>query len=302
MDRRSFVKESFAATIAFSALRKTAFFDGWTSDVVPYDLVAVKGGEPGAMFDSGIAVLGGMKAFVRKGDKVVIKPNIGWDVTPERGADTNPKLIAKIVGHCLDAGAKEVSVVDHPCDEWHRCYTNSGIESAAKDVGAKVIPGASESYYQTVNIPEGKTLKSVKEHEVILDSDVFINVPILKCHSGTRLTAAMKNLMGNVWDRESWHRTGVEQCIADFATYRKPDLNILDAYYVMKQNGPRGVSADDVVLMKAQIISADIVATDVAGAKLFGIDPGTVEHIKIASEMKIGKSNLEQLSIKRISL
>jgi len=302
MDRRSFVKESFAATIAFSALRKTAFFDGWTSDVVPYDLVAVKGGEPGAMFDSGIAVLGGMKAFVRKGDKVVIKPNIGWDVTPERGADTNPKLIAKIVGHCLDAGAKEVSVVDHPCDEWHRCYTNSGIESAAKDAGAKVIPGASESYYQTVNIPEGKILKSAKEHEVILDSDVFINVPILKCHSGTRLTAAMKNLMGNVWDRESWHRTGVEQCIADFATYRKPDLNILDAYYVMKQNGPRGVSADDVVLMKAQIISADIVATDVAGAKLFGIDPGTVEHIKIASDMKIGKSNLEQLSIKRISL
>lgn len=269
---------------------------------LPYDLVAIKGGEPDSMFDSGIAALGGMKAFVKKGDKVVVKPNIGWDVSPERAGNTNPKLVARIIQHCFDAGAKDVSVVDHPCDQWQRCYSNSGIQKAASDVGAKVIPGASASYYHNVSVPKGISLKSTQEHEVILDADVFINVPVLKNHSGPRLTMGMKNLMGNVWDRQYWHRTDLDQCIADFSTYRKPTLNVLDAYYVMKRNGPRGISTGDLVMMKSQLISTDIVALDVAGAKLFGIDPNEVRYIKVAEEMKVGRADLENLNIKRISM
>jgi uncharacterized protein (DUF362 family) len=243
-----------------------------------------------------------MKAFVKKGDKVVVKPNIGWDVSPERAGNTNPKLVARIIQHCFEAGAKQVSVVDHPCDQWQRCYTNSGIQKAASDAGAKVIPGASASYYHDVSVPNGRALKSTQEHEVILDADVFINVPVLKNHSGPRLTMGMKNLMGNVWDRNYWHRTDLDQCIADFSTYRKPTLNVLDAYYVMKQNGPRGISVSDLVTMKSQVISADIVALDVAGAKLFGMDPFAVRYVKIASDMKIGRPDLENLNIKRISM
>ncbi len=242
------------------------------------------------------------KLSSEKGNRVVVKPNIGWDVSPERGGNTNPKLVTRIIEHCLDAGAKEVSVVDHPCDEWQRCYSDSGIEKAVKDAGGKMVPGASDEYYHPVTVKNGKTLTSAKEHEVILNADVFINVPILKAHSGTRLTAGMKNLMGNVWDRENWHRLDVHQCIADFSTYRKPTLNVLDAYYVMKQNGPRGISTDDVVVMKTQLISTDIVALDTAGAKVFGVKPEDVRYIGIASDMKIGRSDLENLNIKRISI
>ncbi len=303
MDRRTFMKNGLGASIAFGAMMKTGGLLGAMHAVpLPYDLVAVKGGEPEVMFDQGIKALGGMKSFVKRGDKVVVKPNIGWDVSPERGGNTNPKLVSRIVQHCLDAGAKEVSVVDHPCDEWQRCYTHSGIEKAVKEAGGKMVPGASPSYYNNVSVKNGKDLKSAQEHEVILDSDVFINVPILKCHSGSRLTAGLKNLMGNVWDREYWHRTDLHQCIADFATYRKPTLNILDAYYVMKQNGPRGISTNDVVTMKAQLLSTDIVALDVAGAKLFGIQPNDVRHIRIAAEMKIGREDLEDLNIRRITV
>jgi len=307
MDRRSFVKKSFGASIAFGALVKTGrIFSpesfGNNFSAFPYDLVAIKGGEPDSMFDQGIDAFGGMKAFVKKGNRVVIKPNIGWDVSPERGGNTNPKLVSRIVKHCLYAGAKEVSVVDHTCDEWQRCYSNSGIEKAVKDAGGKMVPGASEKYYQPVSVKGGKTLTSSQEHESILEADVFINVPILKSHSGTRLTAGMKNLMGNVWDRETWHRLDVHQCIADFSTYRKPTLNVLDAYYVMKENGPRGVSTNDVETMKAQLISTDIVALDAAGAKLFGLKPEDVRYIEIASDMKIGRKDLENLNIKRISI
>ncbi|MCL4539165.1 MAG: DUF362 domain-containing protein [Bacteroidetes bacterium] len=303
MDRRTFVKRSLGASIAFGTFMKAgSLFGALGGAELPYDLVAVKGGEADSMFDQGIGALGGMKSFVRKGDKVVVKPNIGWDVSPERGGNTNPKLVARIIRHCLEAGAKEVNIVDHPCDEWQRCYTHSGIEKAVKDAGGKMVPGGSPSYYNKVSVNNGKALKSTEEHEVILESDVFINVPVLKCHSGSKLTAGLKNMMGNVWDREYWHRTDLHQCIADFATYRKPTLNVLDAYYVMKQNGPRGVSVNDVVTMKAQLISTDIVALDAAGAKLYGIQPDDVRHIRIAAEMKIGREDLENLRIKRITV
>jgi uncharacterized protein (DUF362 family) len=112
----------------------------------------------------------------------------------------------------------------------------------------------------------------------------------------------MKNLMGIVWDRGYWHRNNLHQCIADFASYRRPDLNIVDAYFVMKRNGPRGVSTEDVLSIKSQIISTDIVAADAAAAKLFGSNPDEINYIKIAHEMKIGNMNLEQLNINRIKL
>ncbi len=303
MDRRTFFKKSMVTSLTVGSYLTFGKYDElFAYTPTPFDLVAIKGGEPDVMFDKGIEALGGMKTFVKKGQKVVVKPNIGWDVSPERAGDTNPKLVSRIIKHCLDAGAKDVHVVDNTCDEWQRCYKNSGIERAVKDAGGKIAPGSSESYYHDVKIPNGKTLTSAKEHELILGADVFINVPILKNHSGTNLTIAMKNLMGNVWDRKYWHRNDLHQCIADFATYRKPDLNIVDAYNVMKLNGPRGVSIEDVVTMKAQLISTDIVAVDTAAAKLFGIKPESVRYIQIASDMKIGRMDLDKLNIKRITV
>jgi uncharacterized protein (DUF362 family) len=137
---------------------------------------------------------------------------------------------------------------------------------------------------------------------LILSSDVFINVPVLKSHGGAKLTMAMKNLMGVVWDRRFWHRNGLHQCIADFATYRKPDLNVIDAYHVMKQNGPRGVSTADVVNMQSQIIALDMVAADTAGARLFGMEPVEIPHIAMAEELGVGTMDLSRLNIDRIVL
>jgi uncharacterized protein (DUF362 family) len=307
MDRRDFIKKSIQAGIilgsASSLGKYSNLFASQTSfPSNNYDLVAIKGGEPDAMFDKAIESLGGMKSFVKKGQKVVVKPNIGWDVTPERAGNTNPVLVKRIVQHCYEAGAKEVYVFDNTCDNWKRCYSNSGIERAVKDAGGKMVPGNSESYYQKVEVKGGKKLTNTQVHELILESDVFINVPILKDHSSTHLTIAMKNLMGNVWDRQYWHRNDLHQCIADFTSFRKPDLNIVDAYYVMKKNGPRGTSRGDVVLLKSQLISSDIVAVDAAAAKLFGMEAADVEYIKVANDMKLGTMDLSKLNINRIIL
>jgi uncharacterized protein (DUF362 family) len=297
MDRRDFLRTTAAAG-AYLALGQPG--RALAAGGAP-DLVAVKGGEPGAMFDRGIEALGGMKAFVKKGQKVLVKPNIGWDVPPERGGNTNPQLVARIVEQALAAGAAEVFVFDNSCDQWERCYKTSGIEAAARAAGAKVAPGGQERYFQRVTLP-GDVLGSAKVHELLLQADVFINVPVLKHHSSSALTIGMKNHMGVVWDRGAWHRNGLHDCIAEFAAYRKPTLTVVDAYNVMLRNGPRGVSAADVVQMKAQLLSVDPVAADAAAAKLHGTDPKSVRYIALAAQAGVGRMDLEKLDIKRIAL
>jgi uncharacterized protein (DUF362 family) len=267
-----------------------------------YYLTAVMGGEPAEMFDKAIASIGGIGKYIKKNQKVVVKPNIGWDATPEKAACTNPILVKRIIEHCLQVGAKEVVVFDFTCDNWQKCYTNSGIEKAVKDAGGKIAPGNEEKYYHPVKVPKGKNLTSAKEHELILGADVFINVPILKNHEGASLTISMKNLMGIVWDRGYWHRNDLHQCIADFATYRKPTLNVVDAYRVMMKNGPRGRSVNDTVLMKSLLISEDMVAADAAAAKLFGAEPASIDHIRIAAEMGAGRMDLDKMKINRIKI
>lgn len=305
MKRRDFLKSGLlaGASVTLPGAYKSLFAQTKSTTSSTYDLVAIKGGEPDAMFDEAIKHLGGIKNFVKKNQKVLIKPNIGWDVVPERGANTHPKLVSRVIKHCLDAGAKDVYVFDHTCDDWKRSYANSGIEKAVKDAGGTIVTGNSERMYQDVSINFGKSLTKTKVHELVLDSDVFINIPILKHHASTKLSISMKNMMGVVWDRGYWHRNDLHQCIADYCTYsKKPMLNIVDAYYMMKQNGPRGVSTADISLMKSQIVSTDIVAADAAAAKMFGLEPSDVSYIKIADSMKIGTMDLSKLNIKRVIL
>ncbi len=302
MKRREFIKKSLQAGLVAGIAYGFGGFDkimGATSGTP--DLVAVKGGTPEAMFLAGIKELGGMKAFVKKGQSVVVKPNIGWDVEPEFAANTNPGLVAEIIKSCLEAGASKVQVFDHTCDNWEDTYVTSGIAKAVKSAGGKIAPANKKEMYKKVIIPGGKTLKSALVHEIILSSDVFINVPVLKSHGTTKLTIAMKNHMGIVWDRGTWHGTGIHECIADFAAYRKPDLNIVDCYRVMTQNGPRGVnSSEDVAELKSLILSKDIVAADAAATKVFGLDPAKIKYITLAHDKGVGNMNLDKLNIKKI--
>lgn len=312
MDRRNFLRAlaltGFATTVkpseAFDMLMQTGE-NAATGKA--YDMVAVMGGEPEVMFRSAIKEMGGMSKFVKKGQKVAIKPNIGWDKVPELAGNTNPKLVKEVIKQCFDAGAKEVVVFDHTCDDWRKCYKNSGIEEAAKEAGAKVLPAHEESYYRTISLPNAKNLKTAKVHEAILDSDVWINIPVLKNHGGAKMTISMKNLMGIVWDRGYFHANNLQQCIADICTLpKRPVLNVVDAYRIMKSNGPRGKSASDVVLAKGLFLSQDMVAVDTAAVKFFNqitnMPLEDVAHIVNASQLKVGSMNLDKMKIKRIKL
>ena len=265
-------------------------------------LIAVRDGSRAAMLEKALAELGGMEAFVKKGQTVVIKPNISFDTPPERGSNTHPDLLRRVVTLCFAAGAQSVSILDHTLDQWQRAYTASGAEQVAKETGARLVPGNDSSYYREVPVPGGVVLRSTKVHALVLDSDVFINVPVLKDHGGSLMTACMKNLMGVVWDRRFYHRNDLHQCIADFLTSKKPALNILDAYHPMVRHGPHGRSEADLVEMRSLLASTDIVAIDAAAARMLGLLPATVRHIKLAADMKLGTMDLDQVEIRRFKL
>ena len=244
---------------------------------------------------------------MRKGQKVVIKPNIGWDRAPEMAGNTNPKLVKALVKKCLEAGASKVTVFDHTCDNWQKCYQTSGIAEAVREAGGIIMPANDEKYFKEVSIPNGVNLKSAKIHEALIEADVWFNVPVLKNHGGAKLTCAMKNYMGIVWDRRFFHQNDLQQCIADICTWQKrPALNIVDAYRIMFQNGPQGRSASDVATLKSMIVSPNIVAVDTASLRLFNqvkqLDLAAAAHIGKGEALHLGTTQLDSISIKRIKI
>ncbi|SKC23899.1 DUF362 domain-containing protein [Alkalitalea saponilacus] len=305
MKRREFVTRSVGVGLLGAVAPMFGGLDTLASQPAVqgnYDLAAVRGGTPPQMFDKAMEAIGGMGRFVKQGQRVLIKPNIGWDTPPERAANTNPDLVGRMVKAAFEAGAADVFVFDHTCDQWDRAYRNSGIEAAVRQNGGTIVPGNNERNYREVSIPGAKILKTTKVHEMVLNTDVFINVPVLKHHGSTTVTLAIKNLMGCVWDRRFYHGNDLSQCIADFLAFKKPDLNVIDGYRMMTRNGPRGVSVADVVDLGALVAGTDIVAVDSAATLMFGSQPNEIGHIRIAEEMGFGTTNLEQLSINRIRI
>ncbi len=305
MERREFLKKSMALGLGAGVLFLPKGLRGGVARALADerypDLVALKGPSPEAMFDKGIAALGGMGRFVKTGQTVVVKPNISFDSGPTLAANTSPALVARVIKHCLDAGAKRVLVMDHSIEYWERSLAASGIGDALKAAGGVYVPSEDAKYYQKVDVG-GSVLKSTQVHETLPEGDVLISVPVLKNHGGAGVSIAMKNLMGCVWNRREYHALGIQACISDFLRVRKPDLCVVDAYRALMHNGPRGGSPDDVVEMRAQILSTDVVAADAASTLMLGRKPSDIGHIRMAAEAGFGEIDLTKLKIDRLTV
>ena len=236
------------------------------------------------------------------GQKVTALDRVGVYVPGGKAA--YPSSVLMNIVPAKTAGVREIIMVTPPGKDGKVTPTTL---VAAKEAGAKVMPAHLESYYKPIDLPKGQKMKKAKVHEAILNCDVWINVPILKNHGGANLTISMKNHMGIVWDRGFFHQNDLQQCIADICTLeKKAVLNVVDAYRIMKTNGPRGRSESDVVLAKGLFISPDIVAVDTAAAKFFNqvreMPLDTVGHLAKGEALKIGTMNIDQLNVKRIKM
>jgi len=263
-------------------------------------MAIAKGGDPGKITRAAVDALGGMGKLVKKGDFVVIKPNIAWGRPADAAATTNPAVVAELVRMCKEAGAQRVLVIDHIIDRpADGVLGMTGIKAAAEGAGAEASSAQNESDFRTIEIPKGKLIKTDTCIKEILKADVFINVPIAKSHSATKLTLGMKNLMGCNFDRQAWHDSAsLDQCIADYASAIRPDLTILDANRVLLTNGPKGPG--ETKDPKQVIASVDPVAVDAFGATIFNLKPEDIGYVKLANEMGLGEIDLKKMTVKSV--
>ena len=249
--------------------------------------------------EAAIEGLGGLKRFVSKGDVVWVKPNIGWDRTPELAANTNPDVVATLVRLCFEAGAKTVKVGDNPCDIARKTYETSGIAEAVRPLGAEVV-FLDRRRFRDTDI-KGERVKTLAMYPAILDCDLVINVPVVKHHGLAKATMCMKNYLGVMDNRRPFHQA-LPVCVADLTRYMKPRICVLDAVRILTAHGPRGGNPDDVLVKGAVAAGTDIVALDAWGAEVMGKKPADVGTVVKGQEVGLGKMDYRSLSLKEITV
>ncbi|MCD4783277.1 MAG: DUF362 domain-containing protein [Candidatus Eremiobacteraeota bacterium] len=258
-------------------------------------IVVASKGSTTRMVAQALAKAGGIGKYVKKGSKVVIKPNAAWAMRPEQAANTNPEVIDILIKLCKKAGASSVVAYEHTCDSYPVAFRENGIKAACNKNGIKLISASEKHYYRNIKIPGGKTLKGVNAIKAILDADCYINVPIVKVHSAGIVTICLKNQMGCVFDRAEFHRKGLHKCIADAARVIRPHLCVVDATRILLTRGPRGpgkVKNEHKIL-----VGTDMVALDAYGSNLLGVNPEKVPHIVLANKYGIGRMDLKKVNI-----
>jgi uncharacterized protein (DUF362 family) len=291
MNRRDFIKDAALAGLFIKI--GPAFLDAGQAKTP--DMAVIKGESPALITKAAVDALGGMKKFIARGDRVVIKPNIGWDRTPEMAACTNPDVVRTLSEMCLNAGAKEVIVMDNTTNQAKRCYIRSGIQEAAKQGGATVL-FAEERRLKKVPL-NGQWLKEWDVFQEFLDADKIINVPIAKVHSLCRLTLSMKNWLGALGGARNQLHQKLDDAVVDLQAFFKPTLTVLDAYRILVRNGPQGGRPSDTELIKTIVAGIDPVAVDAMGATFFNIKAPELPYLRIAQDRGLGRSDLAKLVI-----
>ncbi|MEW6116723.1 MAG: DUF362 domain-containing protein [Nitrospirota bacterium] len=300
MNRRDFLK---AAAIAGAGLSLPHTFNaliGSAEAAGSIDLAVVSGASPARIVAAAIDAMGGIKRFVARGDIVVVKPNMGFDRTPEYAATTNPDVVAAVVKLCFEAGAKKVKIFDRSVNDPRRCYVQSGIAGAAGALGAEVSY-IDERKFKDFSI-KGEALKTWPLYTELFEADKVINIPIAKHHSRAKLTMSMKNWMGVMGGSRSMIHQKLDESLVDLALVIKPTLTILDAVRIMTANGPQGGSLEDVKRLDTVIVGIDQVAVDSYGATLFGMRGGDLGYVKKAAGRGLGVMDLSKLNVQKIAV
>jgi uncharacterized protein (DUF362 family) len=255
-------------------------------------MVIAHGRDPAANVRAVLEKMGGMRQFVGRGDKVLVKPNAGWDRTQAQGANTHPAVVAELVKACRDAGAEDIIVTDCSVHEPERCFRRSGIRAAAEAAGARVIL-PSQAEYVDVKI-RGK-LGTWPIKQPFVAATKIINVPVAKHHGSARVTAGMKNWIGITDKRRSAFHSSLDETIAALAQLMRPTLTVVDATRVLMRNGPLGGNLADLKQMDVIAASIDPVAVDVWAAELLDARPSQVPYLKLAAERRLGRLDYRAL-------
>ena len=306
MNRRDFLKKACFVGIGLSipGARHSLVGSLYASEYA--DIGVARATHPGertavAVTKAAIDAIGGIERFISRGDIVVVKPNIGWDGTPELASNTNPEVVGSVVKLCSDAGAGKVKVFDNPCVDPRRSYKQSGIADAVSVAGGEVS-FMDERKFKNVAIG-GRFLKKWPVYTDVLEADKVINIPIAKVHGSATLTLGMKNWMGIMGGSRWMVHQDLDQGIADISRFMKPVLVVLDAIRILTAHGPQGGDPRYVRTMNTVIAGTDQVAVDAYGAEaLFHLKGSTLSYVRIGHATGLGPMDLSRLAIREVAV
>lgn len=240
-----------------------------------------------AALGAALGAVGGIQRFIKRGERVLLKPNVAWDRVPKQAVNTNPVVVGEMVRQCKIAGASEVLVTDHGGNNPRGTFSRSGIKDAVEQNGGKVLYLESSDFIED-NL-EGEFISTWPVLKHVFEVDRLINMPIAKHHSVVWGTASMKNFFGAIGGVRDYLHDELDQAIVDLASYFKPTLTVIDATRVLMRNGPGGGSFGDVKLCNSVICATDQVAADARACEFLGRSAREIAHVVLAHRQGLGE-------------
>jgi uncharacterized protein (DUF362 family)/Pyruvate/2-oxoacid:ferredoxin oxidoreductase delta subunit len=247
-----------------------------------------------------VDLLGGMAAFVKPGNQVLLKPNLLAARAPERRITTDPEIVRSVARLVVEAGGKP-AIGDSPALEpFQRVARKTGMKEVADELGLELVNLVGPA---PVPLREGAVFRNLELSSRVMDADVVINLPKLKTHSQMLFTLGVKNLFGTVvaQRKAEWHyMAGVDR--DTFASLHldvyqaiRPALTILDGVWGMEGHGPANGKPRRVNLVAA---ATDAVALDVSICQLLGTPLRSFPLYRAAKARGIGETEVNRISLR----
>ena len=248
-----------------------------------------------------LKALGGIEAFIRKGDRVLVKVNAAFATPAILSATTNPQLLGEVVRLCYAAGAASVVVTDNPINDPESCFALTGIGDAARSTGARlVLP--KDSFFRSTTVSGGMHIANWPLlYEPFKGVNKVIGIAPVKDHHRSGASMVMKNWYGLLGGRRNIFHQDIHNLIGELAVMVKPTLVILDGTTTMMTNGPTGGSLSDLKQTSVMIAGTDQVAADAFGATLLGRKASDLPFIGKAEAAGAGTADFETIRPIRVS-
>jgi len=241
---------------------------------------------------------------IEEGDVVVIKPNAKNPSPPGYGIVTDPRVVEAMVSLAFRQGAKRVKIAEgaaYPSGAYDSiaAFHATGIADIAKRWDVELIDLNSYDSLD-IDIANGLVLDWVRVGRSVIEADAVINVPVLKTHTETLISICLKNIGVGCATREEkkrLHRLGINEGLVDVYSLVKPKFNMVDGIVALEGDGP------NLPLGKAKplgllIAGKDGLAVDAVCARIMGLDPREVKHLRLASEQGLGVLDIKKIEVK----
>jgi len=251
--------------------------------------VAVIAAEGPGEVKRALDLLGGMGRFVSPGERVLVKPNVCAARPSHSGAVTDPELVAEVCRLAAAEGA-EVAVGDSPIHPFRatRVFPRAGYGDFQERYGFPMLDLDGEERVE-IRIPWGKAVQHEVVAKPVLECDCLINMPVLKTHLQTVVSLGLKNIKGVVPGRDKLiiHLKGLDEGIVDLNTVIRSRLVVVDGLVGME--GGLGPTNGSPVRVGAIVAGDNVVEVDATCARIMGLDPRKVAHIRLAAERGLGR-------------